>query len=109
MHLGADIMSGRRTANAAPAKPRTARPTSTFLRVRPGGADGDALWLMPSLETDGRCAGVWDCGYVVRSPVDLVASDEDSTDTAQGSRLRQRVAVDGKDVGVVPGREPTFD
>lgn len=33
MHAGADIKSGRRTTNAAPARPWIARLTSTILRV----------------------------------------------------------------------------
>jgi hypothetical protein len=64
MHVGADIMSGRRTKNAAHAKPRIARLTSRILRVRRGGADGDALWFMLPLETEGRFGGVCNFGYV---------------------------------------------
>ena len=56
-------MSGRRTANAALARPRIARLRSTILRVRRGGADRDALWFMPPLETEGRCGGVCDFRY----------------------------------------------
>lgn len=43
LHIGADIMSGRRTTNRALARPRTARPRSTILRVRRGDAERDAL------------------------------------------------------------------
>jgi hypothetical protein len=44
MHLGADIMSGRRTTNAALAMPRIARLRSVIRRARrPGGSDRDAL------------------------------------------------------------------
>ena len=61
-------MSGRRTANAALTRPTIATLTSTILRVRRGGADGDALWFMPSLETESRCGGVCNFGYARDTP-----------------------------------------
>jgi hypothetical protein len=42
-HLGADIMSGPRTRNAALAMPRIARLRSVIRRARRGGLDRDAL------------------------------------------------------------------
>jgi hypothetical protein len=42
MHVGADIMSGRRMTNAATATPRTARLSSAIRRARPRGSDRDA-------------------------------------------------------------------
>jgi hypothetical protein len=63
MHLGADIMSGRRTTNAALAMPRIARLRSTILRVRRGGADRDAWWFTLPLETEGSCGRVCDFRY----------------------------------------------
>jgi hypothetical protein len=62
-HLGADIISGRRTTNTAPAIPRIARLMSTILLVRLGGADSDALLFTPPLQTEGRCGGVSDFRY----------------------------------------------
>ncbi len=51
--VGADIISGRRRTNAAPASTRIATPTSTILRARPGGADRDALRFMPTIRDRG--------------------------------------------------------
>jgi hypothetical protein len=80
MHLGADIRSGRRTANAMLATPRIARLTSTILPVRRGGADGDALWFMPPSERERRCGGVGNFEYA-RDTTTLL----DATGTAIGT------------------------
>ena len=84
-------MSGRHTANAALTRPRIATLTSTILRVRRGSADGDALWFMPPLETDGRCGGVCNFGYVRdtrnprrRRPASLPQPGRPATHTAPG-------------------------
>src|SRR5262245_8286264 len=64
MQLGAAIMSGPRTTNAAHAMPRIARLRSTIPRVRRDGADRESLWLIPPSKPEGRCGGVCDFSYV---------------------------------------------
>ncbi|WP_326827751.1 hypothetical protein [Streptomyces sp. NBC_01751] len=81
MHIGAAIMSGPRTTNAALAMPRITRLRSTILRARRGGADRDALWFMPPSETEGRCGGyaIFDTSaiHVIRRIKELAQPDSE--------------------------------
>src|SRR3954471_20099955 len=113
VHAGADIMSGRRTVNIAPARPRITRQPSVILRRWRGGADGfrPLGWRIRPRNTE-LSGGLATRPSTGRSPGDGLRLPPDhllqwhavavAEDDADPSRVRVDVPV-GADTGVAAG------